>query len=122
MNNALTEADHLVAEFGEQRLHLDLSALAGVHERVALEGVVVGLARARHHDGGQAVRVTGAQDVLEGTEADTRDGHIGQQRVRRCHRARPAGQVRVGGSDGMREIRSVRRTTRGMLLTRQGMT
>lgn len=52
-----TQSDGVVAELGEQRLHLCLPALPERGERVALEGVEVRLTGARHDEAADAVRV-----------------------------------------------------------------
>lgn len=54
----LTERDGVVAKLGEQGLHLGLPALPQTRERVALEGVEVGLSGAGHDERADAMRVT----------------------------------------------------------------
>ncbi|KAF4121964.1 LOW QUALITY PROTEIN: peptidyl-tRNA hydrolase, PTH2 family [Geosmithia morbida] len=64
------EGDHVGLELVEQALDLGLLALLGRLEGVGLEGVKVGLAGAGDDDGGEALVVPDAQDVLVGAPPD----------------------------------------------------
>ena len=55
-----------------------LAALLRGDERVVLEGIVVGLARAGHYNEGDAMRVTEAEAVFIRSEFDGRDRHTRQ--------------------------------------------